>query len=77
MPEERDKKITKWQQTPRDQWLSSVESGSRQVIKERLGPQIITGRSPTGSFSPCDGDVYTLFFLFLKGTWFPITGGSQ
>jgi hypothetical protein len=34
MPDERDKKITKWQQTPRDQWLSSVESGSGQVIKE-------------------------------------------
>jgi hypothetical protein len=71
MPKERDKKITKWQQTPRDQWLSSVESGSGQVIKKRLEPQIITGGSPTSSFSPCDDDVYPLFFLFFKRNLVP------
>jgi hypothetical protein len=31
----------------------------------------MTSGSPTSSFSPYDGDVYPLFFLFLKGTWFP------
>jgi hypothetical protein len=71
MPEERDKKITKWQQTPRDQWLSSVESGSGQVIKERLGPQLITGESTTGSFCLCDGDVYPHFFTFFKRNMVP------